>query len=531
MSTKKNSYVTVTDQFCGAGGSSLGATAAGAEVVLAMNHWKRAIETHNTNFPNTRHVCTDIHACDPKRYQSTDILITSPECFPAGTLILTARGFSPIEDVQIGDEVLTHRSRWMPVTGVMETHKDTVAITGQGHRSLEVSGKHPFYVRHQTQKWNNPKRDYDRQILDEPEWVEAENLSQATYRWATPVRVDPLPVPSIMGGNNRTVEFTPEFWWAVGRWLGDGSVRIREGASSEITICCGKKEVDELEQLHFAPRQGPHAKQTEIHWRKREIRTVYLFECSHDSLARWLVQHFGKRANGKSIPAWVLGMDVSWRNALLEGYVSADGSRNERYTSTASVSKSLSLGIRLLASGLGYYASLGRYRHAAGEIEGRPFDEYYLWLVRWENNKSERTGRRDHQHSWTLIKQIQPCRQNVLVYNLSVAEDESYVADGLVVHNCTNHSLAKGKKRKNQNQAGMFEEPLSQEAEERSRATMWDVVRFAEEHEYRIIIVENVVDARMWGLWKSWLETMTIGLKYECEIVYFNSMYLDFAQN
>jgi DNA (cytosine-5)-methyltransferase 1 len=76
----KNSYVTVTDQFCGAGGSSLGATLAGAEIKLALNHWKLAIETHNSNFPNVAHDCTDISACDPRRYPSSDILITSPEC-------------------------------------------------------------------------------------------------------------------------------------------------------------------------------------------------------------------------------------------------------------------------------------------------------------------------------------------------------------------------------------------------------------------------------------------------------------------
>jgi DNA (cytosine-5)-methyltransferase 1 len=76
----KNSYITVTDQFCGAGGSSIGATQAGAEVKLAMNHWKLAIETHNTNFPKVDHECTDISAADPRRYPSTDILITSPEC-------------------------------------------------------------------------------------------------------------------------------------------------------------------------------------------------------------------------------------------------------------------------------------------------------------------------------------------------------------------------------------------------------------------------------------------------------------------
>lgn len=84
---KKNSYLTVTDQFCGAGGSSQGVRKVsnkdkfkGMEVKLALNHWKLAIETHNTNFPDTDHDCTDISACDPRRYPSTDMLITSPEC-------------------------------------------------------------------------------------------------------------------------------------------------------------------------------------------------------------------------------------------------------------------------------------------------------------------------------------------------------------------------------------------------------------------------------------------------------------------
>lgn len=87
----KKSYLTTTDQFCGCGGSSSGAKKVldkvGGEITLALNHWKLAIETHNTNFPDTKHDCTDISACDPRRYPSTDILITSPECTthsPAG---------------------------------------------------------------------------------------------------------------------------------------------------------------------------------------------------------------------------------------------------------------------------------------------------------------------------------------------------------------------------------------------------------------------------------------------------------------
>lgn len=76
----KKSYLTVTDQFCGAGGSSIGAVAAGAELRMAMNHWPLAIETHNSNFPDAAHDCADMSAVNPRRYPSTDILITSPEC-------------------------------------------------------------------------------------------------------------------------------------------------------------------------------------------------------------------------------------------------------------------------------------------------------------------------------------------------------------------------------------------------------------------------------------------------------------------
>ena len=82
----KHTYIDVTDQFCGVGGSSQGVrniskkNGGGAEVKLALNHWKLAIETHNTNFPEALHDCTDISASDPRRYPSTTILITSPEC-------------------------------------------------------------------------------------------------------------------------------------------------------------------------------------------------------------------------------------------------------------------------------------------------------------------------------------------------------------------------------------------------------------------------------------------------------------------
>ncbi len=72
--------ITATDMFCGAGGSTTGATLAGATVRLAINHWKCAIQTHHTNYPNTTHVLTDLHQANPRRFPSTTVLIASPEC-------------------------------------------------------------------------------------------------------------------------------------------------------------------------------------------------------------------------------------------------------------------------------------------------------------------------------------------------------------------------------------------------------------------------------------------------------------------
>jgi len=71
---------TVTDLFCGAGGSSLGAAGAGLELRLAANHWQTAIDVHQAHFPDAAHDIADISQVDPRRYPRTDVLLASPEC-------------------------------------------------------------------------------------------------------------------------------------------------------------------------------------------------------------------------------------------------------------------------------------------------------------------------------------------------------------------------------------------------------------------------------------------------------------------
>ncbi|HZD15679.1 MAG TPA: DNA cytosine methyltransferase [Pseudonocardiaceae bacterium] len=88
---------------------------------------------------------------------------------------------------------------------------------------------------------------------------------------------------------------------------------------------------------------------------------------------------------------------------------------------------------------------------------------------------------------------------------------------------CTNHSQAKGRRRPD-TQPDLFGDALPDEAAERSRATMWDVPRFAEHHRYSAVIVENVVDAARWVMWPAWLQAMTL-LGYRHRVVFLNSMH------
>lgn len=100
----------IADLLCGAGGSSTGAIQAllalgftMQEILLVcLNHWPTAIETHQRNHPEARHYVQDIatvrpHLIVPEGY--LDLLMASPTC----THHSVARGGKPTSDQQRSD--------------------------------------------------------------------------------------------------------------------------------------------------------------------------------------------------------------------------------------------------------------------------------------------------------------------------------------------------------------------------------------------------------------------------------------------
>lgn len=77
---------------------------------------------------------------------------------------------------------------------------------------------------------------------------------------------------------------------------------------------------------------------------------------------------------------------------------------------------------------------------------------------------------------------------------------------------CVHHAYCRGKKSEDE------------DAAMRSRMTMYDVWRFTDFHRYDAVIVENVIEARLWEHFDDWFEAIE-DLGYTGQIVYFNSQF------
>ena len=79
----------------------------------------------------------------------------APQCFVAGTLVQTASGARPIEEIKVGDNVLSWNEKsghteYKPVRQVFVRETEgvlEVAVAGEESMPLGVTEEHPFYVR------------------------------------------------------------------------------------------------------------------------------------------------------------------------------------------------------------------------------------------------------------------------------------------------------------------------------------------------------------------------------------------------
>lgn len=468
----------IVDLFAGGGGASLGIELAlGRDVDIAINHDATALAVHRANHPRTLHLEADVWEVKPieaTRGRPVELLWASPDCFPAGTLILTPTGLTPIEQVQVGDLVLTHQARWRRVTSLMSKIAATVEVRGHGHYGLVTTTNHPFYSKRITRRFPGRKREdgkrvgLRRELAENPYWPAAESM--AGKLWAAPRTYPDTMIPTCSGA-----EFSDAFFYFVGRWIGDGSLN-----KGDVEICCGHHEASAFAELATSLEMRRASGERVAHRVVTRPSTV-AFVWGNAALASWLREQFGGSCESKHLPTWCLAMQASWRRGLLRGYIESDGHIGAR-VETSTVSRALAIGMRLLAVSIGHAAALYMQPGRAGEIEGRSFEGSDLFRVAWRDPLLRETVFWDTRHMFSPVREVTPTGRTELVHSLEVEEDESFVADGIVVHNCRHFSSAKGDVPKSKG----------------IRSLAWTVTRWAKAVRPRVICVENVIEFQSW---------------------------------
>lgn len=366
---------------------------------------KRQKEILKEEYRNGEWYANDIRRVYAGDIPKSDCWCFGFPCFAKGTYILTEKGYIPIEDVSVGDKVLTHKGRWRKVTATM--HRDGARlwdVNGFGILPTRTTAEHPYYV-------TKP---------DQPmEFKKVEQLDDSWY--STMV----LPDAESDG-------YSKEMWWIIGRYLADGWRVERKDRPSggRIVFAISDDKRAEFEQrLREAKLHGTYTKE----------RTCGKYHVCNNQLYKYL-EKFGKYAHGKRIPREALCLPREKAKYFFDGYMSGDG-RNDREEAT-STSAALILGMCIIAQRLGKSVPAVYYtrRDEKCVIQGRECRQRDTYTFRI----SSKSVKGHYRARYVCRELYQPTESDDFgtVYNISVEEDNSYVANGAIVHNCQDISVA-----------------------------------------------------------------------------------------
>lgn len=406
--------------FTGAGGGVLAARLLGWETVQYVEwdaYCQEILRARiKDGFFHDAPIHDDVSTFDGTPFRGkVDVVSAGFPCFVAGTMVLAMQGFVPIEDIKVGDLVLTHLGRWRTVNTVMRREDMPLReIHAQGVPGVVCTETHPFHARERGRLWDNGSRKYQR-TFTEPARTEAKDINSNHFigQVLPPVQDDSRP---------------EAFWRLVGRYLADG---CRNFCNHAIVISGSSSEGDEMREIVEAAGYSP-----EIHDVESGKQAVFYNRDFFEFL-----EPFGRYSHGKRIPGWVLQLPVAKSKALLQGYLSGDGHRAVTGWEANTVGKALALGVALLAQrAFGVVASI-RLVHTEPTviIEGRTVNQRDYYAVRIPNRN--RSAFVEGDYGWKKVKHNTPKGRGA-VYNIAVDEDHTYVADGAVVLNCQPFSVA-----------------------------------------------------------------------------------------
>lgn len=326
-------------------------------------------------------------------------------CLAKGSLVLTRDGYKEIQNINIGDMVLSHTGRWNPVVAKKCTGVNPVIQTkAQGVGHLITTPSHKVWAR-KTDKVR--RKDY--MIKTEPCWTEAKDLKNGYVN---------LKLPSV-----EKSEIPEDQWWLLGRYLADGHYH---SARSQFFISVGNKKIDEFKERCSQYIGAENVKDGCVQFGLKKLPKelkLMLHKCGYGSY-------------DKQVPIGGLCLCVEKSEALLSGYLSGDGCKNGTATASCSISRSLSLGMAMVAQRARNVIASVYAGKQAGEhtIHGRIVNQRQLWIMSWRDG-AHRFGAILEDGAWKPVSDIVG-RGEMETWSIQVERDESYTAEGCIVKNC-----------------------------------------------------------------------------------------------
>ena len=428
------------DMFSGIGGFRSALELSGHECIAYSEIDKYAKQSYQAIYDTENEIdlgdITEISQEYLSRFkEENDIVVGGSPCFRKGTLITTKEGLKPIEDIKKGDYVLTHNNRYKQVVVPMVNPSNEIyKLKVMNSIETFVTPEHPFYVIERSKVWNNKRRSYDYEY-SEGKWIKAKDLVKGKH-FIKLGQADEVSNPE---------NITEEEAWLIGRYIADGYLmdskrpNRQNSYRRDVVFCVGKDKKDIFESNLKHYNMNPS-----------ENKTVYKYRKQNERLFN-LMSACGKGAKNKEIPFEYLQLPKDKLEILLEGYFSGDGSYKDNVYSYATISKKLALSlVQAINKVYGNGASIVfTERPETTVIEGRTVNQNDTYRVQlrkeYLTDRKPQTLNIDNE-LYAPIKKLEIQETHETVYNFEVEDDNSYVANNMVVHNCQSFSLAGGRK-------------------------------------------------------------------------------------
>ncbi len=464
------SEIKVADLFSGCGGFRVGfeKTSNRFKTVFSCEIDKYAVSVYNKNF-NEDNKISDITKLKTDEIPDIDLLCGGSPCFAKETLITTTRGLIPIEDVVVGDMILTHMNRFRKVKKTMcKQKKGIYNVKVSGSPKILVTEEHPFYVRNMIGLFDSKKGKYKR-YFSNPKWIKTEELREDDFlcfgNWSDKYA-------------NNSKNLTKEECWLLGRYVADGYIinGKRKGRKNshhhKVVFCIGKHKLDSFK-----------SKIKKYHIGINEERTAFKCVIINERFMN-LCLECGKGAENKKIPFFIMNLQKNLLEKFLDGYISGDGWEKDGKYKASSVSKILIYQLSQVVSRV-YSKHSSIYFHKKPKtaiIEGRVVNQKDAWSIGYTKTKRAEEKGIFIRNAWNRFKKKTFDKNwSGKVYNLEVEEDNSYCANGVIVHNCTSFSLA-GKRK------GLFNEDGSLT----SSGLYFELLKIVDAKKPKIVFLENV---------------------------------------